>query len=153
VNLGLPRIVLVVAVLMAVVVACGDDDPAPAGTFTLPTEEAASYSTAYIAEVVADPPGDDLAEGAGEHVVIRNNADIRIDMGDWGVVVEGQRLSLGPGRQIDPDAEVRLHIGRGEDTGDAVFAGAAEEMLDDEDGLVILEDAGRGEVARFRYGG
>lgn len=145
-----PRCGAAVLAFMAVA-GCGGED-LPAGTYRLPNARAKEYPTAYIARVVADPPGDDLADGAGEHVVIRNNADIRIDMGDWGVVINGQRLSLGTGRQIDPDGEVRLHVGAGEDTRYTVFADHPRELLGD-DGLVILEDAGRNEVARFRYGG
>lgn len=142
------------ALVLMIASGCIDDrEASEEGRYRLPAAQAAAYETAYIAEVVADPPGDDLAKGAGEHVVIRNNADIRIDMGDWGVVVDGQRLSLGTGRQIDPDAEVRLHVGPGEDSDDTVFAGLPTELLEDDEGLVVLEDAGRGEVSRFRYGG
>lgn len=125
----------------------GDD-----GTFELAADETEEHSTAYIAVVVADPPGDDLATGAGEHLVLRNNATIRIDMGGWWVEANGQRLPLGIGRQIDVGTELRLHPGPGETDDDAVFLGLDEEALDGDGGVVVLRDALGGEVMRFRYG-
>lgn len=107
--------------------------------------------TAYIARVVADPPGDDLAVGAGEHVVIRNNASIRIDMGDWYLDVDGVRLPLGVGRQIEPRAELRIHPGPGTTTESAVFVGLDREVLGAERGTVSLRDPFGGEVSAFRY--
>jgi hypothetical protein len=85
---------------------CGSGAAQP---YELPSEKAIRYSTAYIAVVVADPPGEDLERGAGEHVVLRTNWDHRTDMGSWSVVdTDGNRLLVGIGTQIDPDAEVRL---------------------------------------------
>lgn len=130
----------------------GGDDPPPEGTFELPESEAEGYDTAYIAAVVADPPGDDLTRGAGEHVVIRNNASIRIDMGGWWIDAGGERLPLGIGRQIDVGTELRVHVGPGETGDDAVFVGLDEPVLDDDGGTVVLRDAAGSEVARFRYG-
>lgn len=141
---------LTVAVLAA---ACGDDD-APAtepGTYRIAAGEAEQYDTAYIAAVVADPPGDDLAEGAGEHVVIANKADIRIDMGGWWLDVGSERLDLGIGRQIDPGAELRVHPGPGTTDDDAIFLDLGTEVLDDDRGVVVLRDAAGDVVARFRY--
>lgn len=141
------------AVIMAGVAACGGGDPAPEGTFELPGSQADEHDTAYVAVVVADPPGPDIVPGGGEHVVIRNNADIRIDMGGWWLDVDGERLPLGIGRQIDVDAELRVYVGTGEDSvEDAVFVGLDEPVLDDDAGLVVLRDAAGSEVARFRYG-
>ena len=57
------------------VAGCGaEQDP-----FTLPDDQAEQYATAYLLRVEPAPDGDDLAEGAGEYVVIANNADIRVD--------------------------------------------------------------------------
>ena len=131
--------------------ACGDDG-APDGTYRLPASEADEYPTAYVDTVVADPDGDDLAEGGGEHVVIANNATIRIDMGGWWLDVGGERLPLGIGRQIDVGTELRVHPGRGETNDEAVFVGLDEEVLDDDGGVVMLRDAAGSEVATFRYG-
>lgn len=133
-------------------VACSDDStPTADGTYVLPSDEAEGYPTAYIAQVVADPPGDDLAEGAGEHVVIANNATIRIDMGGWFLEVDGERLPLGIGRQIDVGTELRVHPGPGTTGDDAVFVGLEDEVLDDDGGEVLLLDAAGSEVAAFRY--
>jgi hypothetical protein len=146
------RWVVVLTMVAVLTASCGSDGPSAGGTFELPAEDAAEHPSAYIAVVVADPPGDDLAEGAGEHVVIRNNATIRTDMGGWWVDANGQRLPLGIGRQIDVGAELRLHPGPGETSDEAVFVGLDEEVLDDEGGVVVLRDALGGEVMRFRYG-
>ncbi|MFP5322955.1 MAG: lamin tail domain-containing protein [Acidimicrobiia bacterium] len=129
----------------------GGEEAVEPGTFVLPGEAAERYDTAYIAELVADPPGDDLAEGGGEHVVIANNATIRIDMGGWWLEVGDERLPLGIGRQIDVDAELRVHPGPGETGEDAVFLGLDQEVLHDDAGTVVLKDAAGTEVARFDY--
>ncbi|HUF34261.1 MAG TPA: lamin tail domain-containing protein [Acidimicrobiales bacterium] len=142
---------VVASAVVVVLVGCGGGSGA-AGTYELPSDVAETYSTAYIAVVVADPPGDDLAEGAGEHLVIRNNATIRIDMGGWWVDADGERLPLGIGRQIDVDAELRLHPGPGQTDDDAVFVGLTAEVLGNEGGEVVLRDAAGTEVARFAYG-
>lgn len=140
----------VLAVGLVVVSGCGSE-AAPEGEHHVSGSEAAEHDTAYIAVVVYDPPGDDLAEGGGEHVVIRNNADIRIDMGGWWVEASGgRRLPLGIGRQIDPDAELRVHTGSGTDGDDVVFAGLEEEALGDA-GRVVLRDAAGAEVMEVRY--
>jgi hypothetical protein len=132
-------------------VGCGDDSE-PSGTFELPSSVASGYRTAYIAEVVADPPGDDLAEGGGEHLVIRNNADIRIDMGGWWIDVGSDRLPLGIGRQIDVAAELRVHPGPGNNSDEAVFVGLGHEVLVDDGGVAVLRDSAGSEVATFEYG-
>lgn len=138
--------------LLSVVAGCGSGDGSPTGSYELPADEAESYDTAYIAVVVADPPGDDLAEGAGEHFVIRTNAEIRIDMGGWWIEVGAERLPLGIGRQIDVGAELAVHPGGGETTDDAVFVGLEHEVLDDDGGEAILRDSAGTEVSRFSYG-
>lgn len=131
---------------------CGDDEPAAEdGTFVLPADEAEGHPTAYVARVVADPPGDDLAPDGGEHVVIANNAEIRIDMGGWSLDIDGQQLPLGIGRQIDVGTELRVHPGPGTTDDDDVFVGLDEEVLDDDRGVVVLRDSAGAEVARFRY--
>lgn len=153
-NLPPMRVVTTIAVAGLLLSACGGDDDLPEGTYRLPSSEIDERTTAYIAEVVAAPPGDDLAPGAGEHVVIRNNAGIRIDMGGW--VIEdgdGDRLPLGIGRQIDVGAELRVHPGPGETGDDAVFAGLDAELLDDDGDVVRLLDAAGSEVMSFRYPG
>lgn len=144
------RIMVVVGAALALT-ACGSD-AAPAGTYELPSSQADEYPTAYVDVVVADPPGDDLAEGAGEYVVIANNATIRIDMGGWWLDVGGERLPLGIGRQVDVATELRVYPGPGETTEDAVFVGLDKEVLDDDGGDVLLRDAAGTEVSTFRYG-
>lgn len=119
----------------------------------LPDSEAERYPTAYMARVDPAPAGDDLAEGAGEYVVIANNADIRVDMGGWWIEdQDGNRLALGIGRQIDIGAELRVHSSCGESTDTAVFACAEAEALDDDGDLLTLRDSAGGEVAQLGYG-
>jgi hypothetical protein len=45
-----------------------------------------------------------------------------------------------------------VHPGPGETNDDAVFVGLAEEVLDDDGGVIVLRDAAGSEVATFRYG-
>lgn len=142
---------MVAAATALAVAGCGEDS-ASLAVFELPRSEASDYPTAYVAAVAAAPEGDDLAVDGGEHVVIANNADIRIDMGGWWIEADGERLPLGIGRQIDVGTELRVHPGPGETDDEAVFVGLDQEVLDDDDGVVILRDAAGTEVARFEYG-
>jgi hypothetical protein len=94
----------------------------PSGVYDLDDEAVDQLPSAYIATVVADPEGDDLAPGAGEHVVLRNTLDIRNDLGGWWIEdADGNRLDVGIGTQIDPGEELRVHTACGEDTEQAVF--------------------------------
>ena len=139
------------ASLALVVAACGGSGPAE--PYELPASEAERYDTAFIAVVVADVEGDDLAPDAGEHVVIRTNWDHRTDMGGWAVEdADGNRLPLGIGRQLDPGTELALHTGCGQTTDTAVFACLDTEVWDDDGDVARLLDAGGTEVARFAYG-
>jgi hypothetical protein len=140
---------VVIGVCLGGFSACAaDTDP-----FTVPESEAEQYSTAYLSRVVPAPEGDDLAEGGGEFVVIEQNADIRVDMGGWYIEdSDGNRLSLGIGRQIDPGAELRVHSSCGESTEAAVYACAETEVLDDEGDVLTLRDSAGGDVATFAYG-
>ena len=143
---------LMVAAATALAVAGCGEDAASSAVFELPSSEASDYPTAYVSAVAADPEGDDLTVDGGEHIVIANNADIRIDMGGWWIDVDGERLPLGIGRQIDVGTELRVHPGPGETDEEAVFVGLDEEVLDDDAGVVVLRDAAGTEVARFEYG-
>jgi predicted small lipoprotein YifL len=147
---GPQGVVASLALSAAVATACGGGREGP---FELPTSEAAAYPTAYLAVVVADPAGDDLATGEGEHVVVRNNWDHRADLGGWWIEdADGHRLPLGVGRQLDPGAELEVHVACGDDGDEAVFACLDREVLDDDGEVLRLLDAGGGEVARFAYG-
>lgn len=142
----------VALVVAAVALGCSSGDDVPEGEYRLPSGDAAEHPTAYIAVIVHDPPGDDLEPGGGEHVVIRNNADIRIDMGGWWVEAPGGvRLPLGIGRQIEPGAQLRVHVGQGEESEEAVFAGLERQALPPGGGTVVLRDAAGGEVMSVRY--
>lgn len=113
--------VAVCSVVAAVVLAgCSSTD---ADGLSLPESEAEQYPTAYLSRVEPAPEGDDLAEGAGEFLVIEQNADIRLDMGGWFIEdADGNQLNLGIGRQIDPGAELRVFTSCGDSTNEAVFA-------------------------------
>lgn len=138
-----------VAVLAA---GCSNGASTPA-TYELPSSEAEQYATAYIASVVADAPGDDLEPGAGEHVVVVNNWDLRADLGGWRVEdADGNRLPLGTGRQIEPGGELSVHTSCGEDTETEVFACLDTAVLDDDGDVVRLLDSSGAEVMRFAYG-
>jgi micrococcal nuclease len=125
----------------------------PSGVYDLDDDVAGELPSAYIASVVADPDGDDLARGAGEHVVLRHNLDIRNDLGGWWIEdADGNRLNVGIGTQIDPGEGLRVHTACGEDTEHAVSKGLEQEVLDDEGDVLHLRDAAGTEVMRFAYG-
>ena len=112
-----------------------------------------SYQTAYVAEVVADPPGDDLAPGGGEYVLLKNNWDHRTDMGGWSVEdADGNRLPLGIGRQLDPHGSLRVYTGPGDDSDSAIHEGLDHEVWGNDGDVARLLDAGGKEVARLAYG-
>jgi micrococcal nuclease len=136
--------------LVAVAVVAGCTSATP-GVFE--PEAVDEGATAYIARVVADPEGDDLAEGAGEHVVISHDLEIRNDLGGWWIEnADGQRLNLGIGTQIDPGESLQVHTGCGEPDGTAVFNCLDEEVLGDAGDVLVLRDAAGAEVDRFAYG-
>ena len=147
-RLDRPRAVALLALSLIALAGCGSEqDP-----FTLPDDQAEQYATAYLLRVEPAPDGDDLAEGAGEYVVIANNADIRVDMGGWYIDdTAGNRLNLGIGRQIDVGAELRVYSSCGESTDEAVFACAGVEVLDDDGDVLTLRDSAGTEVAELRY--
>jgi glycerophosphoryl diester phosphodiesterase len=131
------------------VASCGG----PSGVYDLDVEAVDQLRSACIATVVADPEGDDLAPGAGEHVVLREHLDIRNDLGGWWIEdADGNRLNVGIGTQIDPGDELRVHTGCGETTEQAVFNCLEEEVLGDEGDVLTLRDAAGAEVHRFAYG-
>lgn len=138
----------------AVLAACGGSpSSSPEGIHRLPASEVDDYETAYIAEVVAVADGGDLAEGAGEHVIVRNNWDLRADLGGWWIEdADANRLRLGVGRQVEAQGELRVHTACGENTEEAVFACLDEPVLGDDGDVLILRDSAGGEVMRFAYG-
>jgi hypothetical protein len=134
---------------LLLVAGCGG----PSGVYDLDVAAVDQLPSAYIATVVADPEGDDLTPGAGEHVVLRNTLDIRNDLGGWWVEdADGNRLQVGIGTQIDPGEELRVHTACGEDTAEAVFNCLETEVLGDDGDVLVLRDAAGTEVHRFAYG-
>jgi hypothetical protein len=109
------------------------------------TSLSALLRSAYIATVVADPEGDDLAPGAGEHVVLRNSLDVRNDLGGGG-------LRMGTATDCRSASGTRVHTACGEDTAEAVFNCLETEVLGDDGDVLVLRDAAGTEVHRFAYG-
>jgi hypothetical protein len=122
----------------------------PSVVYDLDVEAVDQLPSAYIATVVADPEGDDLAPGACELVVLRNTLDIRNDLGGWWVEdADGNRLQVGIGTQIDPGERLRVHTACGEDAAEAVFNCLETEVLGD-DGDVLVLRGHRGAQVRLR---
>ena len=140
--------------VVLVLTGCGaGNSPSAGGAFTLPANEVDQHDTAYIAEVVADPDGDDLADGSGEYVVVHNNWDLRADLGGWSIEdADGNELDLGVGRQLVSGARLRVYSSCGEDTDEAVHNCLDEPVLDDSGDVLVLRDSGGNEVMRFPYG-
>ncbi|MDN6168548.1 MAG: lamin tail domain-containing protein [Micrococcaceae bacterium] len=94
-----------------------------------------------ISEAVNDPPGDDVAFDAGEHVVIRNASDHAIDAS--GVLLRdaaNNTLRVGAGYRIPPGGELRVHTGPGTNTATAYFNGGSASILNKGGDSVALWD-------------
>ena len=145
---ALPQMATVLSI--ALLAACSGSAE---NSWSLSESETEQYPTAYLSRVDPAPEGDDLEEGAGEFVVVKQNAHIRVDMGGWYIEdTDGNRLNLGINRQIDVGAQLRVYSSCGESTDDAVFACVGAEVLDDEGDVLTLRDSAGGEVALLPYG-
>lgn len=98
-----------------------------------------------IAEMVNNPPGNDIEFGAGEHVVVRNVADHTIDA--TGLVLRdaaNNTLTVGAGYRIPPGGELRVHTGPGNNTATAYFNGGTSAILNnDGDSVALWDQRGR----------
>lgn len=98
-----------------------------------------------IAEMVNNPPGNDIEFGAGEHVVVRNVADHTIDA--TGLVLRdaaNNTLAVGAGYRIPPGGELRVHTGPGNNTATAYFNGGTSAILNnDGDSVALWDQRGR----------
>ena len=142
-------LIAAVATVLTLLSCGGDDGPT---SFTRSDDDLEGHQGVYVAEVLPAPDGSDVADGAGEYVVLRSTLDIRDDVGFWGIEVGDEVLRLPPSTVIPKGGELRVYSGPGRDSETEIHGGRTEELLPDETGTVRVLDAGGGEADRFRYG-
>jgi hypothetical protein len=77
-----------------------------------------------IGDLVADPPGDDVAYGAGEYVRLDNLGTRRADLAGWRLMDEANhRLRIPPGYEIPVEGSLFVHTSRGPREPQRFFAG------------------------------
>lgn len=75
----------------------------------------ADAGSVVIADLVADPPGDDTLDANAEYVVIANRSGDDVDLTGWGVKDEtaSHRFAIPAGFTLDAGASVTIHTGCG----------------------------------------
>lgn len=105
----------------------------------------ARYETAYIAAVQV--PTDDT-DG---YILLRNNWDHRADLGGWAIRGrESLRIPLPPSTFIEPEGELRVHLGEGDSDVDDLYVDADLEIREWD--RLTLVDSADDRVAHFAYG-
>jgi hypothetical protein len=137
-----------------------DDDPA------LPTTGAVDRSvplfSAYagevpaspldLADVTADPPGDDRTTLAAETVTLANRGDEPLTMTDWTLRDRAERTYAFPdGFTLDAGATVTVHTGAGTDTEADLFWDAGRPVWNNRGDTVVVVDAAGVERLRASY--
>ena len=92
-----------------------------------------------IAEMVNNPPGNDVEFGAGEYAVVRNSSARTVDV--TGLVLRdaaNNTLTVGAGYRIPAGGELRVHTGPGNNTATAYFNGGTASILNNDGDSVAL---------------
>jgi competence protein ComEC len=166
--------VVVVAVVAALVSACGDTetaDPAPGTQATDhgtseetvtspppddehcdPTQTGGDAATVTIASVTRNPAGHEGSATLNDEVATLSSTSERtIDLSGWTIEDgEGVAYTLPPGSAICQYAVISIHSGRGTDTSTDLFADWGWRW-DDQGDAVLLRDAQGKPVATCTY--
>lgn len=87
-------------------------DPVPGG------------ETVVVEHIEFNPAGDDVAYGAGEHVVLRNVTDQPVDVSGWYLRDQvSNKIVVGNGYVIPAGGVLRVHTGPGDNDADSYFNG------------------------------
>lgn len=83
----------------------------------------ADAGSVVIADLVADPPGDDTADANAEYVVVENRGAEPVDLSGWGLKDEtaSHRFAFPVGFSLAPGAAVTVHTGCGSPAGADLF--------------------------------
>lgn len=106
-----------------------------------------------IADVVADPPGHDVAYDAGEFVRLDNIGSRVAGVGGWWLEdASGHRLSIPRGYEIPPGGSLFVHTGQGEESEERCFARRRKAVWNNRGGdTVRLVSAGGRLLDSFAY--
>ena len=117
-----------------------------------PTTEPSRTRQVKFAQVVAAPPGNDLAYDGGEYVTIATGRTA-VDVSGWTIHYRGGGvLRIGMGYRMSSGATLDVHTGAGNnDPPRTYFNSLTREVLDDDGGVLILRDRQGREVARREY--
>jgi hypothetical protein len=97
----------------------------------------AAYNV-VIADVVADPPGDDVAFGAGEFVRLDNIGPRVAAVGGWRLEdAAGHRLPIPRGYEIPPEGSLFVHTGPGDQSAERCFAGRRKAVWNNRGGDTV----------------
>lgn len=101
-----------------------------------------------IADVVYDPPGDDVA---GELVLLRNTGAAPAELGGWTLRDEAGNVYTFPARTLAPGAELRVWVKAGTDDAANLYWGRAQPVWNNTGDTATLRDAAGVEQAVYRY--
>lgn len=119
-----------------------------------PSSESASGAEEpplVLEEIYEDPGGFD-SDPDDEYVVLRNDGDQRLELAGWTVENGvGHSYRFPDGFVLEPNQEVTLHSGAGEDTETELYWGADEPVWNQEGGTVLVRTADDRQILREPY--
>lgn len=114
----------------------GSTPAAPAGA---PTPAAATVYALTIAEIQADPPGEDAA---GEYVALRNDGSAPLDLHGWTLADAAGATYTFPPFTLAPGASVRVWVTSGADDAQNLYWGASRAIWNNDGDTATVADAG-----------
>lgn len=105
-----------------------------------------------IDRVEADPPGDDLAPGAGEYVELRSDWCENVPLDGWHLRDDaGNVIRIADGYLLRPQQTMRVYTGPGSRTEENYYAGRDTEVWDNAGDTATLYAPEDAEADRFSY--
>lgn len=106
-----------------------------------------------IAEVIANPPGRDVAVNDGEYVTLRNEGNQALDLAGWSLSDEfGHRARIARPFSLGPQASLEVHTGPGQDTSTKLFIGRRQAIWNNDGDTVFLHTPEGEVVDTYSYG-
>jgi len=117
--------------------------------FSWPCDPCGPTPPLTIYDYEANPPGPDTPED--EWIEIRNSGSVPVDMRDWQLADNVNRLDFRTSRVLDPGEILRVVVGSGTDTTSTVYWGLSEQILFSND-LIELRTPHRDLVSCVAWG-
>ncbi|MDF1598018.1 MAG: lamin tail domain-containing protein [Acidimicrobiia bacterium] len=127
--------------------------PATTTTTPAPTSTVAGSVEVVIANIRYDGPGNDVEFGDSEYVLLRNDGTGTADVGRWWLEDEaGHVITIPDGYLIQPEAELRIYSGPGDDTATAYYEGLGQAIWNNSGGdTATLRNAAGTTVDSYSY--